>query len=207
MTAEAIAATLQHDILSGTLSPGTELVQSELAARFQVSRIPIRDALMLLSVEGVVTVTPNRGARVIQLSPSEVQEIFDMRVLLECDCLRRAIPNMQQADFERIEHVLRRSNLEAHTEGWAEGDWNFHLALYSPSGRKHQIAMIEKLRRRCQLHIAAYRTLPEETLQWIRDHELIMKHCRNKETEAAVDALKRHLSEAGKTLVRAMPTS
>jgi DNA-binding GntR family transcriptional regulator len=78
---ETIAAALRADILSGATKPGALLRQEELAARFAMSRIPVRDALRLLEAEGLVTIATNRGAQVSRLSCSEVAEIYHLRCL------------------------------------------------------------------------------------------------------------------------------
>src|SRR5215510_2814010 len=90
-TADSVAAALRTALHQGRWSPGTALRQEELAAEFGVSRIPVREALNKLQAEGLVVVEPNRGAFVASLSVADVHEVFDLRVLLECDALRHAI--------------------------------------------------------------------------------------------------------------------
>ena len=204
MTADSIAATLESEITAGRIDPGSELIQSELAKRFAVSRIPVRDALQLLAAMGLVTIAPNRGARVIQLTIEEVREVYELRILLECDCLGQAIPNMAPDDHKRIEHTLLKSNLDALGDCWAEGDWLFHATLYEPAGRKRQIEMIRSLRRTCQLHIAAYRKLPEDTARWCEDHVRLTEFCRAGKRQAAAKLLGEHIKAAGKSLISAM---
>ena len=102
---ETIAAALRADILSGATKPGTLLRQEDLAARFAMSRIPVRDALRLLEAEGLVTIATNRGAQVSRLSRSEVAEIYHLRSLLECNCLGLAIPRMSETELDRIERI------------------------------------------------------------------------------------------------------
>lgn len=82
MSAEKIAATLETDIVSGIFRPGEELKQGELAARFSVSRIPVRDALQLMAARGLIDLERNRRARVISLTPRRL-----MRSTI-CACLR-----------------------------------------------------------------------------------------------------------------------
>jgi len=204
MTEETIAAALRKQILGGEIRPGTELIQADLASRFAVSRIPVRDALRRLAASGLVTITPNRGARVIRLTPGEVREIYDLRSLLECDCLRRAMDRMAGNDLERIEHALVKSNLDASTEAWADGDWFFHETLYAPAGRDQQIQLIQNLRNRCRTLVAAYHTLPAETPRWLDGHERLVGFCRQGDTEAAVRVLKRHIESAGDILLTKM---
>src|SRR5437867_991093 len=90
MTPQAIADELRTELMKGLLGPGVDLPQVALARRFGVSRIPVRDALRVLAGEGLVEMDANRGARVINLKPAEIREVYDLRILLECDCLRRA---------------------------------------------------------------------------------------------------------------------
>src|SRR5690242_20069365 len=142
---ETIASALRADILSGAARPGTLLRQEDLAARFALSRIPVRDALRLLEAEGLVTIATNRGAQVTQLSRDEVAEIFHLRMLLECDCLALAATRMSEADVGSIERVRQRAEIDAATPDWNSGDWAFHDALYRPSGHARQIETIKSL--------------------------------------------------------------
>src|SRR5829696_1672199 len=105
-TPDLIADSLREDILRGTIPPGQPLRQEELARRFGVSRLPVRDALLRLEAEGLVVVFPNRGAFVVSLSAAEVREIYDLRVLLEGDVLERAVPRVATADWRRIDGAL-----------------------------------------------------------------------------------------------------
>src|SRR5688500_2920250 len=100
-TPDLIADSLRDEILRGVIEPGAPLRQEELAERFQVSRIPVRDALLRLESQGLVHVYSNRGAFVISLSADEVREIYDMRILLEGDLIERAVPRMTAEDWRR----------------------------------------------------------------------------------------------------------
>ena len=204
---ESIAAELRVVLLSGAMPPGTELIQSELAERFSVSRIPVRDALRLLSEDGLVTIEPNRSARVIELSPHELEEVFDLRILLECDCLSRAAGNMTPSILKEINRARRKADLDASTNEWSTGDWRFHQALYAPAFRPRQVKLIASLRLTCELFIAAYRHLPTRTPQWLGAHARIVAALEKDDTDAAVSALRIHLAAAKHFLLQAMTAS
>src|SRR5512132_4234499 len=102
-TPDVIAETLREEILRGDVAPGQALRQEELADRFGVSRLPVRDALLRLEAQGLVHVYPNRGAFVISLSAEDVTEIFDLRILLEGDLIERAVPRLTADDWRRID--------------------------------------------------------------------------------------------------------
>jgi len=193
---ETVAAALRAEILSGATQPGTLLRQEDLAARFAMSRIPVRDALRLLEAEGLVTIATNRGAQVVELSRDEVAEIYHLRILLECSCISLAVPRMSEADLQRIERAGKRAEIDAATADWNDGDWAFHEALYRPSRHDRQIGMIRSLRMTSDLYAAAHRELPKERKRWVADHRTIVSACRAKETDRAVAALTSHLTAA-----------
>jgi DNA-binding GntR family transcriptional regulator len=207
MTPEAIAAALRADLMAGVLRPGAELSQVALSERFGVSRIPVRDALRTLAGEGLVRMDANRGAKAITLSAAEVREIYDLRILLECDCLRRAAKVMTPAARQEIDRVRRKSDLDAGGPEWAAGDWSFHRAIYEPSGRHRQIAMIEALRRTCVLFTSAYVTMPTRNPRWLREHHAIQQHIQRGNIELAVQKLREHLEAAADHLLDGMATS
>lgn len=206
MSAETIAARLAADILNGFYRPGEELKQGAIAGRFEVSRIPVRDALQLLAARGFIEHVPNRRARIIRLSAEEIDEVFDLRILLETDCLRQAIRRMDPTHLARIDTALAHSTIDASGDRWAHGDWDFHRTLYLPAGRPRHLAMIEDLRRTCRIHISGYGVLPSRTGKWLNDHELLAAACREGTVEAACDLLQRHIENARQTLLSALPS-
>src|SRR5215217_912423 len=117
-TPDRIAETLREEILRGAVAPGQPLRQEELAERFGVSRLPVRDALLRLEAQGLVHVYPNRGAFVISLSVDEVREIYEMRILLEGDIIERAVPRMTADDWRLIDAAHTESVRTAGAPEW-----------------------------------------------------------------------------------------
>lgn len=204
MTPDAIAQRLRADMAKGRIAPGEDLSQIRLAERFDVSRIPIRDALRILAGEGLVLLEANKGARALELSAEGVREIYDLRILLECDCLRRAGAHLRADDLEDIDRIRRKSDLDATGPDWSAGDWDFHEALYRCARRPRQLALIEALRRVCALHVSAYAALPAKRPKWVRDHRAIVELLRERDIEAAVEALRAHLEGAALHLLAQM---
>jgi DNA-binding GntR family transcriptional regulator len=205
MSAEKIAATLEADIVAGIVRPGEKLKQGEIATRFSVSRIPVRDALQLMAARGLIDLERNRRARVISLAPAEIEEIYHLRELLETDCLRQAIRRLEADDLLTIETALAHSSIDAATDRWADGDWAFHKSLYAPAQRSRELSMIEDLRRTCRIHIAGYGVLPRLTDRWLKDHEDLVAAMRARAEDRAADILTRHIADARDTLLAAMP--
>lgn len=201
------ADVLRADILEGRLPPGSVLSQTALATRLGVSRIPIRDALQQLAAERLVTVLPGKGAQVVTLSDGELAEIYDLRVLLEGDLLRRAIAVAGADDHARVAYAMARARLEAGRPGWAEGDWLFHAALYAPARRGRQVALVEELRRTCVVQAAHYERLADRTPDWLDHHDALYRAFVDGDAERALGELRQHLQAAHDHLIalRATP--
>ena len=195
-TPDLIAETLRDEILRGEVAPGQALRQEELAGRFGVSRLPVRDALLRLEAQGLVHVYPNRGAFVISLSADEVREIFEMRLLLEGDMIERAVPRMTPEHWRRIDAAQAESARTANTDEWAEGDWRLHRALYDAADRPRQLATIEQLRATVARYWTARDVLPSRTTEWLADHDAILAACRARASVAARRRLEEHLRRA-----------
>jgi DNA-binding GntR family transcriptional regulator len=197
----ALSDALRQEILSGRLAPGTALSQTEIAERFGVSRIPVRDALQQLALERLVTVVPGKGARVVSLTDEELNEVYDLRVFLECDLLRRAMRNLTEEDRREAEYALRKSDLEAGRPGWADGDRLFHAALYAPARRNRQLGMVEELRRLAMVHVAGYDDLAASTPDWIGQHRALFEAFTDGRTDEAVRRLEAHIEAARAALL------
>lgn len=187
---------IRADILSGKFAAGDLLSQVELATLYGVSRIPVRDALQILAGEKIVEGLPGKSARVVSLSRQSLDEIFDLRVMLECDLLARAITQATPDDLAEIDYALKKSSLEAGRPGWQAGDWLFHQTLYAPAGRHRQLAMIEELRTSCILYATGYQQLATETARWLDDHERLVAAYRAGDSDAACAILRDHIVAA-----------
>ena len=161
---------LRRAIMAGEYRPGAVLSQTDLANAYGVSRIPVRDALQSLATEKLVEIVAGKGARIPVLSGDELDEIYDLRVSLECDLLGRAITLATSQDHADVKYALQKSSLEAGREGWQTGDWQFHTALYQPANRPRQMTIVDELRKSCVVHASHYAQLTDQTDRWIAEH-------------------------------------
>ena len=104
--AGATLQAIRERILSGAYAEGDPLRQDAIAAELGVSRIPVREALRQLEAEGLVTFSPHRGAVVSTLSLEEIEELFELRADIECELLRRAMPNTGDEQLTRANDLL-----------------------------------------------------------------------------------------------------
>src|SRR5207237_1726696 len=132
---------VREQIMRGEIAECAQLRQDVIAGQYHVSRIPVREALRQLDAEGLITIVPNRGAVVPELSPNDVEELFAIRALLEPEVLKLSIPRLTQSDLAEAEAILNKYvnelRREEHMENWGRMNWQFHSILYSRAERPH----------------------------------------------------------------------
>lgn len=131
----AVLDELRDDIISGIYQPGDRLVEEEIAARFDVSRNPIREALHTLSAEGFVVVEPRRGARVASVTAQQARDLFELRAPLEGVVARLAASRRSDRDVERLRHLVDRGT-SAELDELPALNTQFHGALAGAAGNE-----------------------------------------------------------------------
>lgn len=199
-SADAIAQALRLDVWQGKLKSGQPLRQDEIAAQYGVSKIPVREALYQLKAEGLVTFYPNRGAVVSELSATEVDEIYTMRIALETAALQRAIPRLTIADLKRAEEILLALDQEQNIARWSELNWEFHATLYHPAGMPRLMEWVKTLHFNVSRYLIIYLAGMSYQHQSQGEHRLILTSCRNGDIPAASEHLQEHLRSASEHL-------
>lgn len=143
---ELVLASVRKAILSGVLGPGARLRQEELADTFGTSRIPVREALRALEYEGLVTSEPHRGFTVTALDADDVEEVYDLRILLESEAVRLALPLLTDDDLEDLEVLFGTMQSAQTPNDQLAAREQFYLRLYSVTGRPRLVGLIMRLR-------------------------------------------------------------
>ena len=143
---EIVLEALRQAILEGVLAPGARLRQEDLAAVFDTSRIPVREALRALEYEGLVESEPHRGFTVTSLDADEIDEIYELRILLESEAVRIAVPLLTDADLATLGTLYQEMVEEDDPDTQLANRERFYLYLYSVSGRQRLVGMIARLR-------------------------------------------------------------
>ncbi len=145
---ERAVTTLRTDILTGALQPGQRVIQEDLADSLGVSRIPLREALQLLSSEGLVSHVPHRGYFVTELSVTDLQEVYRLRQILEAEAIRAALISLTDEDVGTlrdlaadVEHALATAEIRDVTIA----NRRFHFALFDASGMPRLIRLLHQL--------------------------------------------------------------
>lgn len=149
--ADEIARQMADDIVLGHFQPGARLDEVMLAGRFKVSRTPVREALKQLALQGLVLCRPNRGAVVAQLTPAQMDSMFETIGELEAVCARHAAIRMTPQDRERLcaVHAQCRAALRAvDVDLYARLNHEFHLVIIEASYNPVLIDLTLSLRHR-----------------------------------------------------------
>ena len=197
--AETIADDLRRRIVSGEIKDGAFVRQDALAEEFGVSRIPVREALYRLEGEGLVVNHPHRGAAVTALSRKEMNELFELRALLEPELIARAIPNLSQEILMEAESILREyeESMDNRTV-FSLGDLNsrYHMALYKAADRNNMAEIVRGLLVKTDRYTQMVLSVSEEMTEWKREHSEILEFCRRGAVAQAVTVTVTHINRA-----------
>jgi len=194
-----IAAVLRGEIISGALPGDTVLRQEALAARFGVSRMPIREALRLLEAEGFADCPANRSARVLPLSRADLEDIFDLRLATECLALRLALPHLTNATLAEAE-ALHRDMESADIGDLGRLNGEFHRLLYGPCGRPRLLSTIAQLGAAADRYLRVTLVSLNYDRKSHAEHAALLEFCGQRDEERAVACLADHIREAKEAL-------
>jgi DNA-binding GntR family transcriptional regulator len=171
--------------VSSIASPSSPARQDVIAGQYHVSRIPVREALRQLDAEGLITIVPNRGAVVPELSPDDIEELFAIRALLEPEVLKLSIPHLTQADLAQSDAMLNKYanelRREEHMATWGRMNWQFHSILYSRANRPHFMSIIRNVNRNGERYTRLQLYLTHGMKRANEEHHQILELCRRRD--------------------------
>ncbi|MFD9888636.1 GntR family transcriptional regulator [Amycolatopsis sp. NPDC059027] len=202
-TAGIIARQLREAIMTGALPPGTQLGETDLAARFQVSRGPLREAMQHLVSEGLLRSERHRGLFVIDLGPGDVYDIYSARWAIERAALLRAL----RGDREQVAVTLEQAVVEMATAAGADdpsaistADLRFHEALIEASGSKRLVRMARTLLIETRMCLAALQGTYQRVEERVEEHTHIIEALRAGDEASALALLEAHMEDAVRRL-------
>lgn len=202
--ADRVYSRLRESILVGDFEPGERIRQSEVADHFVVSHTPVREALARLASDGLVTLQPHRGAIVSHLSPSEIDEIYELRELLDPYVASRAALVASESQIAKI-----RKNAEAGVDAGLspselfETNRRFHLAIYEACGNQRMVLLFESLWNSVTAirMFDVYAQDPDEMATMNTEHQAIAEALAARDADRSFELVKRHVSAARRDLL------
>ena len=183
--------------MNGTLLPGTQLKEVQLANRFGVSRTPVRDALSRLEDLGLAE-RVNRGLEVRGLDPEQVIQVYDMRILLEVEASGQAAQNRNLNDILTLEALLERDrSLENPTDAeLIQTNLEFHRAVWKATQNPVLIDLLERLMTHLVHAPTSTLSVDDRQNEALNEHAKLIEAISDRNTAAARDIAKQHFSTA-----------
>ena len=201
---DVVFNTLRQGILTGVLKPGERLMEIHLANRLGVSRTPIREAIRMLELEGLVTMVPRKGAEVARISTKDMSDVLEVRRALdslatELACKRITEEDkllLQKAEDDFIEATKTKDAIKI-----AEADVKFHDVILNATDNKRLIQMVNNLAERIYRYRLEYIKIESNHDSLIEEHRLIVKYVVEGNCEKAKELAEQHIDNQEKNIL------
>jgi DNA-binding GntR family transcriptional regulator len=200
---------LKELIISGALEPGALHNEKRLAEALGVSRTPVREALLELSRESMVSFVPGKGVEICKFTAKQVREVFEIRRIIEGYIIKKIAARLSDSDIREIDrNINNQEKMLSSTDRLAfiEYDKQFHLYLASKIGNQQIESILDNLRD--QMHLMGVRAIEDDSRmkQVIEEHRAIFSGLKAGNPIEAFNALITHLENTEKTITDKIET-
>lgn len=190
---QLVTERIRAAILDGTLRPSDRLNQVDLAQKFQVSRIPTREALRTLEGEGLVRFYPHRGAVVATMTSREIKDVYEIRSTLEEKAALTAMTQVTREQLAQARKLQAEMVACGDVDRWISLNDQFHLALYHAEGTVWLLKVIEILRNWVAAYIRLIINDEAHRIAANREHLAILRAVEKRNSAALREAIRRHM--------------
>jgi DNA-binding GntR family transcriptional regulator len=194
---QEVAATLREQIFAGLYAPGSFLDELVLCERLQISRTPLREALKVLTAEGLLRHEPRRGCFISEVTEKDLDDIFPVIALLEGRCAFEAARNASDADLAALTTLHERLNSHAAAGSISDYyDTNFaiHEAIIALADNRWLAMAIADLRKILKLARSQQLHAPGRLAQSLSEHMAVFAALKARDSEGADAAMRTHLT-------------
>ena len=197
-------------IIDGRLEPGRRLKEEELARELGISRTPVREALLVLQTEGLLESAPNRGATVRTYEAADLDDLYQLRALLEGFAARRAAARISAADLDRLRESCERFvalRAEDDVTDLVRENLSFHNVILEAAGSERLVQMVRKVIELPLVYRSYVWYSPEQKLISEHYHRQLTAALTAHDAERAELVMKEHILEARDFLIAQLRTS
>lgn len=194
---DAVFETLREAILKGVLSPGQHLMEMQLAYQLGVSRTPVREAIRMLELEGLVNMVPRKGARVAAISEKSLCDVLEVRRALEELSVRLACTRMERNDLEKLDSINQQFIRVCQSDDVvqiARIDENFHAVIYEAADNAKLLQLLNQMQNQMYRYRIEYIKLKERRQILVEEHKKIIHALARRDGDAASDAISTHIA-------------
>lgn len=200
-SADIIFDALREAIVEGDLKDGDLLRQDQIATMFNVSRVPVREALTRLEEQGLITNQRYKGAVVTSLSLDEISELFEFRALLEGEVIRQAVDMITDDTLAEAQDYADQFARVTDSNLWGSLNRQFHYTLYKDCKRPYHLQIISNALNNVSRYLRAQLVLTSGIERARREHAGILEAAINRDSEAASALTRAHILGASKSLI------
>ena len=204
--ADRVYDVLERMVIEGLLAPGHRLTEVGLAARLQVSRTPLRQALGKLISKGWMRRSTNGAIHVVDVSEQEIEALYAVRMALEQLMLRQAMPRATTVDIDRLRRVLdaqEQATKRSDAERVSQHGEEFHRALWRLSGNEVGMQFLEEVLQRTTRYRRLSFSAPYRFREGLKQHQQLMQAFASGDTEKACRVAHKHVDESRKYVLQA----
>lgn len=194
---DAVFETLREAILKGVLSPGQHLMEMQLAYQLGVSRTPVREAIRMLELEGLVVMIPRKGARVAAISEKSLCDVLEVRRALEELSVRLACSRMDRKDLEKLDAINQQFIKACQGDDVvqiARIDESFHGLIYEAADNDKLLQLLNQMQNQMYRYRIEYIKMKERRPILVEEHKKIIHALAKKDEAAAIQAIRMHIS-------------
>ena len=187
---------LRQAIITGEFSPGERLMEIKLANKLGVSRTPVREAIRMLELEGLVVMIPRRGAEVASITEKELQDALEVRTAIEELSVELACQRIDEQGKERLKQAcidFKEAIDTKHVQNIVDGDVNFHDVIFDLTKNKKLINIAHQLREQVYRYRVEYVKDFSYHDVLVEEHYAITNAILTKDVEKAKEIMKKHL--------------
>ncbi len=204
---DVVFNTLRQAILRGELKPGERLMEIALANRLGVSRTPVREAIRMLELEGLVIMIPRKGAQVAQITEQDLNDVLEVRLGLEELAVRFACERITDEEIKELglavkefEKKMREDDLSTQ----AEADVKFHEIIYGATHNRRLVQIINNIREQMYRYRIEYLKDVESRKTLVKEHYEICDALKHRDAESAVEKMCIHIKNQQEAIRRSL---
>ena len=202
---DVVFNTLRQSILIGELKPGERLMEIHLANRLGVSRTPIREAIHKLEREGLVTITPRRGAEVAQITEKSMNDVLEVRQALDALCVELACDRITEEGTEALRKACDHFEQCVNTgdsKRISQADVALHDIIVQATGNQRLIQLVNNLSEQMYRYRFEYIKDSSQHQTLVNEHRIIYQSIVRKDKETAAAAARTHIDNQKKAIMR-----
>ncbi|MCD7715578.1 MAG: GntR family transcriptional regulator [Lachnospiraceae bacterium] len=194
---DVVFQTLRQAILRGEIRPGERLMEIHLAQKLGVSRTPVREAIRMLELEGLVTTIPRRGAVVADITVSDMEDVLEVRLALEELAVQIVCKKLTREQLDELKGLAAGfgRTLDGNDVGaCAQADMAFHEAIYNATGNKRLVQILNNLREQMYRYRMEYLKDRSSHQVLAEEHAEILQALEDRDEQKALEATRRHIA-------------